>query len=408
MKSKQKKVKISRRLKQQAVQLLNDPKFLFRACQKVGELGVVGEKRNRLILLLAAIARVFPEPPSVLLKGETSSGKSTLVKKALQLFPPTCVVERAGLSKKALLHGKGSLAHKILFIHEHRCGKDAQQLLRLLQSEGKITHEFTTIGARKRGTSIVQRVGIPVVLSTTTEKKVFADDETRFLSSYVDDSPEQNLAIVTARAKGPQITNSSDVHIWRAAMSLLSCRAGDFEQHPEWLQYVAKQLPLDDARVRRDWNRFVVFCQAVALCRVFRRGQPVNIRFSDYCVAYKIFEPAFSSTLRGLPTQELNLVKAIATLNKTFKRSVTGREIARELDWNEKVVYKRAKEAEQSRLIEYEKGTRERNVKLISIASKVPSEFLPSPKIVFRHNPAIGKKVKYVDPFSGEWKTIKR
>lgn len=129
--------------REKANRLLNDPLFLYKACKKVGKLGIVGERRNILILLLAAIARVFPKPPSVLIKGPTSSGKSTVVKTTLQLFPPECILERAGLSRKALAHGKGSLAHKILFIHEYRCGRDAQQLLRLLQSEGRITHEFT-------------------------------------------------------------------------------------------------------------------------------------------------------------------------------------------------------------------------------------------------------------------------
>jgi hypothetical protein len=129
--------------REKVIRLLNDPLFLHKACKKVGELGIVGERRNVLILLLAAIARVFPKPPSVLIKGPTSSGKSTVVKTTLQLFPPECILERAGLSRKALAHGKGSLAHKILFIHEYRCGRDAQQLLRLLQSEGRITHEFT-------------------------------------------------------------------------------------------------------------------------------------------------------------------------------------------------------------------------------------------------------------------------
>lgn len=129
--------------REKVITLLSDPRLLYFARKKVAELGIVGEARIVLVLLLAGIARVFPKPPSVLIKGPTSSGKSTLVKTTLQLFPPDCVVERAGLSKKALAHGRGSLAHKILFIHEYRCGREAQQLLRLLQSEGRITHEFT-------------------------------------------------------------------------------------------------------------------------------------------------------------------------------------------------------------------------------------------------------------------------
>jgi hypothetical protein len=138
-----KKTRLNKTDMEKAISLLRNPLLLYLACKKVRELGIVGERRNILIVLLAAIARVFSQPPSVLIKGPTSSGKSTLVKTTLLLFPPGCIMQRAGLSAKALAHGKGSLAHKILFIHEYRCGKDARLLLRLLQSEGRITHEFT-------------------------------------------------------------------------------------------------------------------------------------------------------------------------------------------------------------------------------------------------------------------------
>src|ERR1700722_18377857 len=130
MQSKRQKQDIKRKIDCEARLLVRDPFFLYKAGKKIGELGVVGEKRNRLILTLAGIARTFPDPPSVLVKGSTSSGKSTLVRTSLKLFPPNCILERAGLSKKALAHGKVSLAHKILFISEYQCGKDSQQLLR--------------------------------------------------------------------------------------------------------------------------------------------------------------------------------------------------------------------------------------------------------------------------------------
>src|SRR5437879_13546642 len=113
-----------------ALRLGSDPHFLFRAGQKIGELGVVGEERTRMITFLACVGRTLPAPPGVMEKGSTASGKSTVVKNTILLFPPECVIERAGLSGKALVHGAGSLANKILFINEYRCGKDAKQLLR--------------------------------------------------------------------------------------------------------------------------------------------------------------------------------------------------------------------------------------------------------------------------------------
>src|SRR5262245_47282334 len=131
-KTKKKETRLNKAVTAKAIQLLNDPLFLYKACRRIGKLGVSRKKRNRLILVLTGIARTLPKPPSVVLKGPTSCGKSTLVRASLRLFPRDCVEERAGLSAKALAHGKGSLAGKILFIHEYRCGKEAQQQLRLL------------------------------------------------------------------------------------------------------------------------------------------------------------------------------------------------------------------------------------------------------------------------------------
>jgi hypothetical protein len=156
-----------------ALRLASDSRFLFKAGQKIGELGVVGEQRTSLITFLAGVGRSLQTPPGVMEKGSTASGKSTVVKNTLLLFPSECVIERAGLSGKALAHGTGSLANKILFINEYRCGKDAQQLLRLVQSEGRIRHEFTTVRGPRRATEIAERVGTPTVLTTTTDDKVF-------------------------------------------------------------------------------------------------------------------------------------------------------------------------------------------------------------------------------------------
>jgi hypothetical protein len=198
---------------QSALRLLRDPLFLYKLGQKVGQLGVVGEERNRLILLLAGIGRTQPTNASVLMKGSTSSGKSTVIKTVAMVFPPDCVIERASLSPKALAHGKGTLAGKILILNEYWSAKDALLLLRLLQSEGRIEHEFTRIRGTKRSTETTKRVGMPVVLTTTTEAKVFEDDETRFLSLWADESPDQSSAIMLAKASGRRVADHRDLPV---------------------------------------------------------------------------------------------------------------------------------------------------------------------------------------------------
>jgi len=388
----------------QALRLLNDPQFLYKAGQKIGDLGVVGEERNRLILFLAGVSRTTPTPASVLVKGATSSGKTTLVKSPIKLFPTDCVMERSGLSGKALAHGKGSLAGKILFIHEYRCGKDAQLLLRLIQSDGIVKHEFATVRGAERSTRVAERVGMPVVLSTTTQTKVFEDDETRFLSLWADESPQQNLAIVIARAERSKVDDFSDLSMWQMATSLLAYKEGDFEKPPSWLRYVAERLPLGKVRVRRDWDRFLSFCSAIALCRAGGLlDRPVDLTFADYCVAYQIFEPVFAATLRGVRTQEVDLGRAVAKLNKRLRRAATVREIADTLKWKETLVYKYLPRAVSKRLVNYEPGpAKESNVKRVVAMDDVTEGFLPRPSSVLRNNSDIGRSVEYIDPFTGE------
>ncbi len=400
----QSKAKRQSTVEAQALRLLNDPQFLYKAGQKIGDLGVVGEERNRLVIFLAGVSRTTPNPASVLVKGATSSGKTTLVKSPIRLFPADCVMERSGLSGKALAHGEGSLAGKILFIHEYRCGKDSQLLLRLIQSDGRIKHEFAIVSGADRSTRVVERVGMPVVLSTTTQTKVFEDDETRFLSLWADESPEQNLAILIARAERAKLANDSDLPVWQMATSLLTYKSGDFEEPPSWLRYVAERLPLMKVRVRRDWDRFLSFCSAIALCRTGGlRDRPVDLTFADYCVAYQIFEPVFAATLRGVRTQEVDLGRAVAKLNKRLQRAATVREIADKLKWKESLVYKYLPRTVSKRLVEYEPGpTKESNTKRVLAIEDGTEGFLPPPVSVLRKNPEIGKKVEYFNPFTGE------
>jgi hypothetical protein len=290
-------LKMSQKLQRQATELLAREDLLYRVTQVAKELGVVGEVANVLTVFLACAARTLPSPPSVIIKGATSSGKSTVPTAVTQLFDSSLVKARSGLSQLALAHGSGDLAGKILLIAEQRCGKDAQQQLRLLQSEGRIAHEYTVSGGRYRGTAIAQRIGRPVVLTTTTELKVFADDETRFLTIWSDESPDQTLEILRAKIRPLPAPDQQKLDVWRTAMSLLIARPGDFEQPPAWLDFVAANVPRNIVRVRRDWPRFLVFCCAVALCSGRRKkGVPLDISFEDYCAAYKILNPVFAAT----------------------------------------------------------------------------------------------------------------
>jgi hypothetical protein len=179
---------------------------------------------------------------------------------------------------------------------------------------------------------------------------------------------------------------------------------------PAWLPYVAERLPLGKVRVRRDWNHFLSFCKAVALCRrsSVRVHEPVNITFADYCVAYRILEPVLASTMHGLPTAELAVSQAVAALNIRLGRGVTIHEVAEALSWKRPLVYKHVERAARHKLLNYEPRTREKNVKRLIARADSIDGFLPSPISVFKNNPEIGPEARYINPFTGAKKLIRR
>jgi hypothetical protein len=284
-----------------------------------------------------------------------------------------------------------------------RCSQSSQTASLQAQSQEGVE----CLRGSHRGTKTASRTGTPTVLTTTTDDKVFADDETRFLSIWVDESPAQTLAILQAQARGPKPVDERDLAVWQSAMALLKRREGDFQYPPAWLQYVAEQLPLTQVRARRDWERFLSFCQACALCR---RGVDavLDITFADCCVAYRILEPAPAAAVSDFSARRRNLTSAVARLNKHFGRAVTTHEIAAELGWKESLVYKHLKSSIKQRLVEYEPGTREKNEKRVRINRAASGGFWPKPWTVFRNNPEIGSEARYTDPFTGKKMVMRR
>jgi hypothetical protein len=200
-----------------ALKLIKDRCFLFKVGKLIGRLGLVGEVRNRLIVFLAALTMMIKDKKrrcSVIVIGPSGSGKTMVIEVPLRLFPPGSVIRRASFTRRALAYGQDSLDNKLLFVDEYRGGKEAQYSLRISQSEGEIAHEFT-VG---RKTDVVRRMGTPVVMTTTTQDTVFEDDMTRFLAVSIDDSMEQNLAVLKSELN-PKA--EPDLKIWQQAIQLL-------------------------------------------------------------------------------------------------------------------------------------------------------------------------------------------
>jgi hypothetical protein len=61
----------------------------------------------------------------------------------MPLMPTEKVIKKCQPQSPGFAFGEESLEKQILYINQYRGGRDAQLLLRILQSEGEITYEYT-------------------------------------------------------------------------------------------------------------------------------------------------------------------------------------------------------------------------------------------------------------------------
>jgi len=401
------------KIRRAALELLREPRFLFRVGQRIAEMGIVGEVQNRLTLFLAALTKDSKKSVSVLVKGPTSSGKNNLVRAVVRLLPPEWVVVRSSLTTKALAYGSESLSGKILYLFEYRGGRDAQLLTRLLQSEGTLLHEHTVMDGGGRKTQVAHREGDPVILTTCTDERVYADDETRFLSIRADASAAQTRSVLRSKFERRVIESDSvPVSVWQEACRILSREKIEFI-YPDWLRQVGELIPSGEPRARRDADRFLSFLEAVARCRSFSDGRRENsneiqISLADYAVAYEILSDAFSSTYRGVHPQALKVAESVVRLHNKLKHPVTAKEIAHGLGWKDALTYKWIEAAVTAKLAAYQEGTQPQNQKYLIPVPGAAVHFLPDPVRLLGSSESVGDEVSFLDPLTGEERKLRR
>src|SRR5262249_11862746 len=176
------------RVEAEAAPLLDDPAVLYRAGEALRELGLVGEKENGLTLYLALVSQVTDAPVHIVVKGDSSAGKSHTVKTTLELVPDGLHIDLTGLSEKALIYDERPYAHRTVVLYEaHGEGNEfTSYLIRTLISEGQIRYLVAEAGDGGVRSREVVKEGPTNFITTTTAPELHAENETRGWSLLVD------------------------------------------------------------------------------------------------------------------------------------------------------------------------------------------------------------------------------
>lgn len=189
---------LSAQEKKQALENLKQQDLLSWTMQTLLCTGIIGEKENAGILFYGMVSRLLENPVSVITLSSSGTGKSYLMERIAQCFPPDTVIENTHLTDNSLYYFRqDELKHKIMLIEDMDGAQNVEYAIRELISKKYITK--TAVRKDSKGQLFTEqyRVEGPVAFfGCTTRENLYEDNSNRVIPVYLNTGKEQDGAIM--------------------------------------------------------------------------------------------------------------------------------------------------------------------------------------------------------------------
>jgi hypothetical protein len=309
--------------------LANKPDILQELREHLTKHGFAGSTDIPEIIVLSMITRSFPNPVSLIIKGQSGSGKSFALKSGLRYVPSSAFHEFHGMSAKALVHASDlDFKNRFLVVQEFAgMAKEGMVFLRQLLTEGKVNYRTVDQGRDGyEGKALPAIEGPTGLMMTTTAHAIHWEDETRMLSLHVDQSPEQiERALMVLAGDAPPEISEKDLSQWHALHEYVC--SGGVEVTIPYRRELLSKLPRSHSRVLRDGPKVLALIQAHALlhqCTRERLGDKVVATPEDYEAIYRLVSKPLAYNLKAeVPPHISEVVKAALELHSEGNGGVT-------------------------------------------------------------------------------------
>jgi DNA primase catalytic core len=261
--------------REQALELLRDPKLLDRVLADFDTCGLVGERTNKLVGFIAAVSRKLDRPLAVVVQSSSAAGKSSLMDAVLAFMPEEERIKYSAMTGQSLFYmGETNLKHKILAIVEGEGVKSASYALKLLQSEGELTIASTGKDPQT-GNLVTQEYhveGPVMILLTTTAIEIDEELLNRCLVLSVDESREQTEAIHRLQRERRTLTGlvngerKQRIHAQHRHAQRLLRPLKVLNPYADQLTFLS-----DKTRTRRDHEKYLTLIDTIALLHQYQR-----------------------------------------------------------------------------------------------------------------------------------------
>lgn len=336
-----------------ALELLRDPNLASRIIEELNHCGMVGEPINKLVAYLAVTSRKLARPLAVLVRSNSSAGKTTLMDSVLGLIPPDEQLRLSNLTSHSLYYlDTHALSHKVLAVSEDQGIEQAAYALKLLQSEGRLTHATVAKGPTGDFQVRSHHVEGPVQLFlTSTQTQLDEELVNRCVILTVDESPEQTRAIHAAQRR-MQTRSGKDALTERMRIQTVHQNAQRLIRPVEVDNPFAESLQFasERTRFRRDHEKYLTLIAAIALLHQHQRPiltddqgrERIEVTQADIELADRLMARLLKQSIDELTPQTqrcLELLRAyVASLSNTARASdvrFTRRALRESIQWSD-------------------------------------------------------------------------
>lgn len=321
---------------------LQSPTLMHNILSFIKQLGVVGEARTALTHYVIFTSRITDEPLSAIVKAASSVGKSYVVSKVMVMFPRDSYLDLTDATAQSFFYApEDHFAHKIIIIFEKHGSQKTDYSIRTLQSEKKLKLQATVkdpdTGQFKTETKEV--LGPTGFITTTTDARIHAENETRNLSIYPDESSSQTKRIheiSDAMYRGVTGPSQDEIAKWQNIQQIL-------EPYPviiSFVEEIRRNFPTEPVRVRRDYPKFLSLLSAITILHQKQRqtktinGREVLVaNLADFFIAKVLFEDTLKKTIFELPPQSEFLITKAKKLFSGKQKYFSIRELAEAINW---------------------------------------------------------------------------
>ncbi len=385
--------------KQVAVKILKSPTLLFDVLQMVKKLGVVGEEKNILLHYLIFTSRLLKKPLSSTVKGDSSSGKSYTLLTTMKLLPETAYIDLTDATPQSFFYcPEDHFKHRIIVLFEKHGGERADYAIRTLQSEGKLKIQVTVKNPEtgQFEAQTIEKEGPTGFVTTTTASSIHAENDTRNISMFPDQSAEQTSRVyesVDSRYLGNESIGSEALIPWHHAQQSLETLSVQIPYVRSFRKYFPKHI----VRTRRDYGHFLAIIEAIAFLHQKQReiiemhGQKfIRATLADAYMAKVIVENALSKSIYELPEKSIEVIQTTRTMIEDIRNSgeiikdenftITG--LSKIIKWDRDTVAKWMRPAiKKGYITEVEESKGRKGARYILEEKDLPGDsFLPSIK----------------------------